>query len=329
MTKAEKREHEWTGKRVDYNNAWPELGQWHSDVQQMLDGWLKEHGINQLFEPVKLSEGARDVLFRNAKLNKVVSGIVDIYDELPYRPDEGFDIAWRSLEIFMNHHRSIAWPNDNDKATHLILRTEKELMMPLINKDERVIGMWEGFLNEIPLPVLRYAIMRCYIHHDLAITDKADKVSDRAVGILTKELYADIKAKYKLEEEVKPDADILRRSSLLLQKILRGEQVTLNNNAYRLDIEKRMLFMLCCVLYTNRCERFHGDYFSPFKSDKATLDTYSFSYYLLAFSYIYMWMLIYQHCAWKRIGEVCSIESIVRAAKTMQERLSPIIKKGK
>ena len=224
MTEAEKREQEWTGKRIDYNNSWPELGQWHSDVQQILDGWLNEQGINQLFEPLKLSEGARDVLFLNAKLNKVVSGIVDIYDELPYRPDEGFDIAWRSLEIFMNHHRSIAWPNDNDKATHLILRTEKELMMPLINKDQRVKDMWEGFLNEIPLSVLRYAILRCYIQHDLAITDKADKVSDRAVGTLTKELYADIKTKYKLVEEVKPDADVLRRSSLLLQKILRGEQ---------------------------------------------------------------------------------------------------------
>lgn len=104
----------------------------------MLDEWLKEQGITQIFEPVKLSEGARDILFSNAKLNKVFSGIVDIYDELPYRPDEGFNIAWRSLEIFMNHHRSIAWPKDNDKATHLMLRTVKELIMPLINKDLQV-----------------------------------------------------------------------------------------------------------------------------------------------------------------------------------------------
>lgn len=329
MTEAEKRELEWTDKRIAYNNAWPEVGQWHSDVQQMLDVWLKEQGNKHIFEPVKLSEVARDVLFSNAKLNKVVSGIVDIYDELPYRPDEGFDIAWRSLEIFMNHHRSIAWPGDNDKATHLMLRTEKELMLPLINKDQRVRDLWEGFLNEIPLSVLRYAIMRCYIQHDLAITDKAEKVSERAAGILSKEIYGDIKDKYKLEEEVKPDADVLRRSSLLLQKILRGEEVTVNDHSYKLDIEKRLLFMLSCVLYTNRCERFHGDYFSPFKSDRASMDTYAFSYYLLSFSYIYLWTLIYQHCEWKKIGEVCSLESIVAAAKTMQERLNPIIKKGK
>ena len=168
MVMAEKNNREllWTEKRIAYNNTWPKEGKWYSDVQQMLDEWLKEQGITQIFEPVKLSEGARDILFPNAKLNKVFSGIVDIYDELPYRPDEGFDIAWRSLEIFMNHHRSIAWPKDNDKATHLMLRTVKELIMPLVNKDLRVKEMWKRFLNEIPISVLRFAIMRCFIQHD-------------------------------------------------------------------------------------------------------------------------------------------------------------------
>lgn len=328
MTEKDKRELVWTEKRIAYNNTWPEAGYWYSDVQQMLDEWLHGQGIKQIFEPVKLSEGAKDILFPNAKLNKVFSGIVDIYDELPYRPDEGFNIAWRSLEIFMNHHKSIAWPKDNDKATHLMLRTVKELIMPLVNKDSRVKEMWERFLNEIPISVLRFAIIRCFIQHDLAITDKAEKVSERAKDILTKELYAEIKAKYKLEETVKPDSDVLRRSSLLLQKILRGEKVTVNNNDFKVDIEKRLLFMLSCVLYTYRCERFHGDYFSPFKSNMATLKTYAFSYYLLTFSYVYLWTLIYQFCEWQRLGEICSLTNILASAKTMQERMSLMAKQG-
>ena len=184
------------------------------------------------------------------------------------------------------------------------------------------------FLSEIPISVLRFAIMRCFIQHDLAITDKAEKVSERAKDILTKELYADIKAKYKLEETVKPSADVLRRSSLLLQKILSGEKVTVNNNEYTVDIEKRLLFMLSCVLYTYRCERFHGDYFSPLKSDMATLNTYAFSYYLLTFSYVYLWTLIYQSCEWQRLGEICSLANILTAAKTMQERIKLMVKKG-
>lgn len=124
---------------------------------------------------------------------------------------------------------------------------------------------------------------------------------------------------------MKPSADVLRRSSLLLQKILRGEKVTVNSNEYMVDIENRLLFMLSCVLYTYRCERFHGDYFSPFKSDKATLNTYAFSYYLLTFSYVYLWTLIYQFCEWQKLGEICSLSNILAAAKTMQERMRLMI----
>ncbi len=329
MTEKEKRELLWTEKRIAYNNKWPKAGPWHSDVQKILDEWLQGQGITQIFEPVKLSERAKDILFSNAKLNKIVSGIVDIYDELPYRPDEGFNIAWRSLEVFMNLHRSIAWSDDNNKVSHLMLRTEKDLMTPLINKNQRVKEMWEGFLSEMPIPVLRFAIMRCFIRHDLAITDKANKVSDRAKDILTNGLYADIKAKYKLEETVKPDPDVLRRSSLLLQKILKGEKVKVNNNEYTVDLENRLLFMLSCVLYTYRCERFHGDYFSPFKSDMATLNTYAFSYYLLIFSYVYLWMLMYQFCERQKLGEICSLTNILTAAEVMRERLKIMIAKGK
>lgn len=128
---------------------------------------------------------------------------------------------------------------------------------------------------------------------------------------------------------MKPDADVLRRSSLLLQKILRGEKVKVNNNEYTVDLEKRLLFMLSCVLYTYRCERFHGDYFSPFKSDIATLNTYAFSYYLLTFSYVYLWTLIHQFCEWQKLGEICSLANILAAAETMLERMKLMIKKGK
>jgi hypothetical protein len=76
MIEKDKRELLWTEKRITYNNTWPEAGQWYSDVQQMLDEWLHGQGITQIFEPVKLSEGAKDILFPNAKLNKVFSGIL-------------------------------------------------------------------------------------------------------------------------------------------------------------------------------------------------------------------------------------------------------------
>ncbi len=123
--------------------------------------------------------------------------------------------------------------------------------------------------------------------------------------------------------------DVLRNAALLLQLILKGREVTVNKHKYQLGLEKRLEFLLSCVLYTSRCERFHGDYFSPFKSDRANLDTYAFSYYLLAFCYIYLLTLIHRHCELNNIGEICSLDSILDAAKTMQDRMEPLIAKGK
>ena len=140
-----KRELQWTEKRIDYNNTWPNNGMWHSNIQTELDNWLSEQNLSQLFEVVKFSDTAKDTLFVNAKLNKLVSGILDIYDELPYRPDEAFDVAWRSLEIFMNHHRNVAWKADCDRtAIHLIMRTVNDLIVPLAKKDKRVEDVLEG-----------------------------------------------------------------------------------------------------------------------------------------------------------------------------------------
>lgn len=329
VEEANKKEFEWTGKRIEYNNAWPTKGKWYSDNQQELDSWLKKQGVPQLFDTVKLTETARDVLFPYAKLNKVVSGILDIYDELPYRPDQGFDIAWRSLEIFMNHQRNISWKLDSDKTPHLIKRTINDMVMPLINVDDRVKDMWEAFLADIPISTLRYAIMRSYIEHDLAINEQLERVSERAEKILTKALYDDIKNKYGFEDKVKPTADVLRRSSLLLQKILKGDEVDVNGHMYQLAFDNRMEYVMSCVLYANRCERFHGDYFSPFKSDRATLDTYAFSYYILEFAYIYLWTLICRHCDTLGVGEICKLDSVLATAKVMQDRLKPIIAEGK
>ena len=326
----DKRELQWTGKRIEYNNMWPDCGLWKSDIQQELNNWLKQQNLFHIFEVVKLSDTAQQVLFDNAKLNKLFSGILDIYDELPYRPDEAFDIAWRSLEIFMNHHRNIAWQADGDRtAPHLIMRTVKDLIMPLTKNDTRVKAMWEGFLANLPLSVLIYTINRCYIKHDLAINTQIKKVSERAEDVLTKALYDDIRIQYNLEQDVKPAVDVLRNAALLLQLILKGREVTINKHKYQLGLENRLEFLLSCILYTSRCERFHGDYFSPFKSDRANLDTYAFSYYLLSFCYIYLWMLIYRHCELNQVDEICSLKSILEAAKTMQNRMKPLIAKGK
>lgn len=325
----EQRELTWTRFRVAYNNNWPDCGAWRSDVQNELDAYLKEQGINQIFCPVKLADGAAEILYEQAKLNKILSGMMDFYDELPYRPDQGFDIVWRSFEIFLNHHRNVAWKGEDSKVQHLILKSVHDLVMPMRVGNSGVITVLEAFLAEIPRSVLRYAIMRCYIFHDLAINAQLDRVEERAKDTLTKALYNDILAKYGFVANVKPTADVLRRSSMLLQKILKGESVNVNGHQHQLDLANRLVFMMSCVLYTNRCERFHGDYFSPFKSDMAKLDTYAFSYYLLSFCYVFTWLVIYRHSETQGIGEIVKIDEIINAAQAMQGRMKAMVENGR
>jgi hypothetical protein len=62
-----------------------------------------------------------------------------------------------------------------------------------------------------------------------------------------------------------------------------------------LGLPKRISFITSCILFTSRCERFHGDYFSHFKSDRASLRTYHHFYYLLTFTYVLLWVVIGRH----------------------------------
>lgn len=62
-----------------------------------------------------------------------------------------------------------------------------------------------------------------------------------------------------------------------------GEQLKFDgNDVAGLDVTKRIEFIGSAILYTSRCERAHGDYFSPFISDKASMKTYDHWYWLLS-----------------------------------------------
>ena len=55
----------------------------------------------------------------------------------------------------------------------------------------RVKEMWASLSIEIPISILRFVILCYFIQHNLAITDKAERVLEKAKDILTRKLYAD------------------------------------------------------------------------------------------------------------------------------------------
>ena len=99
MNEAARKEYEQTRRRVKYNNSWP-AEKWISPLQEALLAKMVKAGIDQVFCPLVLDEDkAVDVLFEDAELNRIISTLLDLYDELPLRPDAAFYVAWRALEI--------------------------------------------------------------------------------------------------------------------------------------------------------------------------------------------------------------------------------------
>lgn len=84
---------------MKYNNCWPSE-RWISPLQEELLARMDKVGLKQVFYPMALDESrAVDMLFEDAELNRLLSTLLDLYDELPLRPDAAFDVAWRAFEI--------------------------------------------------------------------------------------------------------------------------------------------------------------------------------------------------------------------------------------
>ena len=329
MTEEDKREIEATAARVKFNNSWPSGGLWIPEVQMQFEAWMKDCGYNQLLTPVIMEDSAIKVLFDNRLLNRLVSTFLDIYDQLPYHPDKAFDVAWRAFEILLNLHNNELWKDKNDKTVHLVSKGVNYIVLPLADQRSDYKASLEKILNDIPLSVLKYTVLRMYVEHEMAINPHINRSSERAKAILSPSLYDDIKEQYKLQEDKKPDKVTLRKCALLLQKVLRGEKLIINGHHHTLDFNKRIEFVISCMLFFIFFERAHGDYFSPFKSDRAHLDTYAFSYYMLIMSYILMWTVMYYHCSKLKVGVVCKMESIIASADESYSRLIPLIRLGK
>jgi hypothetical protein len=83
-----------------------------------------------------------------------------------------------------------------------------------------------------------------------------------------------------------------RKIGRLLYKLLNLNNISLpkfndqlNTNQYNLDLNDRIDLIVNGLLYTYRNERFHGNTFSPFKSSKASIQTYSHAHYLFLWTY--------------------------------------------
>lgn len=255
---------------------------------------MSELQKSQIFESVRLHvDNATEILFNDAHLNKLHSIITDIYDDLPLHPDTAFDKAWSALEIAMNLYRKRILSGgyaETDKMMEVICRQE----LTSLFKDYPKLKESLFYLFDImPLSIGRFAFARLFHHRDIKIQSYYGKIKQRVQNLLGEEMYDGLYAKYKLTGNEQDDGNLHYVSAQEIVNMFRGSPISVQEkNLPPLEEYKRLWLMMSGILYTARNERFHGDNFSHFKSDLASIKTYGHFYYLLIFTYSLLWTVI-------------------------------------
>lgn len=294
MTEAETREYEQTRLRVKYNNSWPSE-KWISPLQEELLAAMDKVGLKQVFYPMALNESrAVNTLFEDAELNRLLSTLLDLYDELPLRPDAAFDVAWRALEIvimfyYKNYDKQVY--NDKKASTEeKIKRICNAVFESQLTANKKLMDVFNRLIGDnVSWSVLHYIVARMFLPGELQVKTQHDYVSARCREILGVDMYDDIKTKYVVDDN--------------------------------------LTYVLSGILYSSRCERFHGDFFSPLKSDRSTLQTYYGQYWLLTVSYMFFWMVVQKYLEKKGVEPFFTLDDLAECVnKTIDATTAVMIK---
>ncbi|MBK3519718.1 hypothetical protein [Carboxylicivirga marina] len=269
-------------KRIEYNNKWPDKVIMFSGQEAFIN-LLNEKDIQNILCPIQLP------LINDFQFQRLLSFKIDIYEQLPQRPDIAFDLAWRTFEAYATYFSKKGnW--NTTKSWKILNKVSEDILENQYNQSDDLNDAFEELVKSIPLQAAEFLIKRLFEHEPASIKSQQTQIIDRVKDSMGNELFNAIQNKY---GELTP-AD-QRKAGMLLQIILSGKEIDLNGVKFRLDRISIAKLVINGILYTYRNERFHGDSFSPFKSSKTQIKTYAHSYYLLISTYFFISQLIYKH----------------------------------
>lgn len=302
----EEREYQQTQLRVSYHNSWSSNPIWKDALFKQVQSNLNANNLSQILSPLQIDTAvATDVLYNAPKLNRLFSTLLDVYELLPYHPDMAFDCMWRTLEVAIKMYVSDFDSHFTDKAAnhYVHLRTEDYLLHICDSvfvkggkADSNVLNLLNQWIENIPFSTLRFVTARMFLSNELQLIPDSDNVSKRTREELGTSLYEDLKLKYFTNNEL--SADNHRRIILFMRKLLRGEQMTIETtegktHTYKLSLQYRVVFICSSIMYSSRCCRFHGDYFSILKSERSNLNTYYGQYWMFTLCYYLFWVILH------------------------------------
>ena len=283
-------------KQVDYNNSWPTQPIFTTQAVTILSQRLCQQGWQQLLCPVVVDKNAAvDAFMADKQVSKIFSSILDVYDMLPLHPDMAFDAAWRSFEYIVETYASLAWGyKDHAFVDTIKNKLCSEVLIPLSNKDANMNAAIASLFKNLSLSSIQYAVNRIFYYKELSVAPQTKYIYDRAKDILGEFVLEHIRSTY-TDAAGRMDAKAIRDISLRFYRLMNQKDADFNGKIVEpLNLNSSLQMLINVILYTSRCERFHGDFYSPFRSTKTKMTTYYNYYYLTVTSYTLFWCVLYK-----------------------------------
>lgn len=281
-------------RQINMNNGW------NKEVPcvetEALMRFKERIGNGQILYPMVIDEEKAFLSLQKDKhLAKIFSSVLDVYDTLPYHPDLAFDAAWRSLEYLLKYYAKKAWGSLADsRLDSLFPRFSNEVFASLIKSEQCLQNSFSMLVENVSLSALKYMTVRMYFCKELSVAPQIRFVRERAVSILGKDMFDAFLKEY---TDCSGTLDTLgvRNIARRFWRLLCGDDATVGTQTFKpISLEDRIELLLSVVLYSSRCERFHGDIYSPLKSSKTRLSTYYEYYYLTLSSLFFFWVQMYK-----------------------------------
>lgn len=316
-------------RQIELNNNWSEVMDVETEALNHIRVRLSEMGVSQILVPVKVnSDAAFKTLSKDKQLAKVFSAFLDTYDMLPLHPDLAFDAVWRTLEYSIRLYAKRAWGYAKDKPLDdIYAKISTEVVSAIVAKESTLERAFTNLLENTSISAAQYMTYRIFFEKQLSVAPQIEFVKARAESIIQKELLVDLRRHYSGKNGNMDTADV-RDVARRIIRLFQGMDVLVGDNTYKpMAFNDRIEMLLSVMLYTSRCERFHGDIYSPFKSSKTKLTTYYEYYFLTLCSIIMFWILFYKliEREGEELAQCVDFNNLETAINTSIERMNAIL----
>lgn len=314
-------------RQINLNNNWPKITDVETEAMNYVRARLADRGLKQILSTVKMDKTtAFAALAPDKQLAKIFSSFLDVYDSLPYHPDLAFDAAWRSLEYSIRVYADRAWGYKEDKPLHDIFqKISSEVVESLINKEADLKDTFEYLVSNTSISAARYTIVRLFYAKQLSVAPQIKFVRERVEKVLPKDMLEAIEKVY-MDGEGRMNARNVKDVALRLIRLLNGQDIQIGDTSYKpIPLCDRIELLISGILYTSRCERFHGDIYSPLKSSKTTLQTYYEYYFLALASMLFFWVAFYKLIERNGNDQCVKFSNLKESVITTIDRMNDIL----